>query len=73
MTFGRHGREWNPAKATIEHVLPICRGGFHVWANVALACAQCNARKQKKTLAEWMESGGPVSAELLDHVGEAAA
>lgn len=73
MSFVYGDRAFNPLKATLEHVQPICRGGFHVWANAALACAQCNARKQKKTLAEWIETGGPVSAALLYRLGDAAA
>lgn len=73
MSFIYGDRAFNPIKATIEHVQPICRGGFHVWANTALACAQCNARKQKKTLAEWAESGGPVSAALSDRLRNQAA
>lgn len=47
-----HGRR-NPAKATIEHVLPISRGGTHTWDNVKLACWQCNLQKNAKTIDEW--------------------
>lgn len=31
--------------ATIEHVIPIAKGGLHVWENVVLACRDCNYRK----------------------------
>lgn len=47
------GRIYRPLKATVEHVLPLSRGGFHVWENVALACWQCNLRKNAKTASEW--------------------
>ena len=30
---------------TIEHVVPICRGGLHSWLNVRLACWECNSKK----------------------------
>ncbi len=30
---------------TIEHVVPISKGGTHTWDNVRLACRQCNTRK----------------------------
>lgn len=30
---------------TIEHVIPICRGGLHSWLNVRLACWECNNKK----------------------------
>lgn len=30
---------------TIEHVVPICKGGTHTWDNVRLACRACNGKK----------------------------
>jgi 5-methylcytosine-specific restriction endonuclease McrA len=30
--------EYEPRRATIEHIIPISRGGLHIWDNVALAC-----------------------------------
>lgn len=49
------GRGYVPLKATVEHVLPLARGGFHVWENVALACWQCNLRKNASTYEEWQQ------------------
>ncbi|WP_165609371.1 HNH endonuclease [Mycobacterium alsense] len=37
--------EYEPRRATIEHVIPISRGGLHIWDNVALACWECNIRR----------------------------
>ncbi|XP_010036191.2 uncharacterized protein LOC104425250 [Eucalyptus grandis] len=37
---------------TIDHVLPIARGGEWKWENLVTACARCNARKGQKTLEE---------------------
>ena len=31
---------------TIEHVVPIARGGTHTWGNVRLACHKCNREKR---------------------------
>lgn len=31
---------------TIEHVVPIARGGTHTWDNVRLACHGCNRKKR---------------------------
>lgn len=31
---------------TIEHVIPIARGGTHTWDNVRLACHKCNREKR---------------------------
>lgn len=52
-TPASRGREFRPDKATVEHVLPLSRGGFHVRENVALACWQCNVRKNARTYEEW--------------------
>lgn len=43
----------DPRLATLDHVLPISRGGAHVWENVVIACSYCNASKGAKTLEEW--------------------
>lgn len=57
MTF-KLSRAYIPNKATVEHVLPLSRGGSHTWSNVALACWQCNLSKNCKTNDEWRGSNG---------------
>ena len=42
-----------PNRATLEHILPISRGGSHTFENVALACHRCNVSKNDKTLEEY--------------------
>ncbi|XP_043690496.1 uncharacterized protein LOC122641353 isoform X2 [Telopea speciosissima] len=37
---------------TIDHVLPISRGGEWKWENLVTACAKCNSRKGQMTLME---------------------
>ncbi len=37
---------------TIEHIVPISRGGSTSWLNCACACRSCNGRKGGKLLAE---------------------
>jgi 5-methylcytosine-specific restriction endonuclease McrA len=32
----------NLMAATIEHIVPLCEGGQHVWENVAPSHAKCN-------------------------------
>lgn len=44
-----------PDAPTIEHVIPICRGGTHTWGNVKLACRQCNINKSRKTYQEYLK------------------
>ncbi|CAK9155747.1 unnamed protein product [Ilex paraguariensis] len=37
---------------TIDHVLPIARGGEWTWENLVTACEKCNSRKGQKTVEE---------------------
>ena len=30
---------------TIDHVVPLSKGGEHSWSNCVIACSRCNARK----------------------------
>ena len=40
-------------KLTIDHVIPLSRGGSHSWENLVLACQTCNSSKHNKLLEEW--------------------
>lgn len=55
MTFvrGRRGEGIASNRATLEHILPISRGGTHTFDNAAIACHRCNTSKNRKTVAEW--------------------
>ncbi|ONK65067.1 uncharacterized protein A4U43_C07F33260 [Asparagus officinalis] len=37
---------------TVDHVVPMCRGGEWTWENLVTACSRCNSRKGQKTLDE---------------------
>jgi 5-methylcytosine-specific restriction endonuclease McrA len=55
MTFeAGKGHAYIPAKATLEHIIPVSAGGAHDWDNTTLACWQCNIRKNKTPLDEWL-------------------
>lgn len=41
---GKHSE----TQATIDHIVPMARGGLHVWGNVQCACQRCNASKSDK-------------------------
>lgn len=45
--------QYVPDQATIEHIVPLSKGGAHDWENVALACRRCNLRKNRRTPDEW--------------------
>lgn len=61
MDFEESGRKQSPTRATIEHIIPLARGGTHTWANVALACRVCNCTKSSKTPEEFAEYMARVS------------
>lgn len=55
LTFARAERgKYVASKATIDHVIPISRGGAHIWENVCLACWRCNLSKGNRLLTEWV-------------------
>jgi 5-methylcytosine-specific restriction endonuclease McrA len=39
----------NPKNQTLDHVLPISRGGKDSWTNLIACCKPCNAKKANKT------------------------
>jgi hypothetical protein len=40
-----NGKDWSPNIATIDHIVPVSKGGTHTYDNVQLLCAICNSRK----------------------------
>lgn len=38
----------DPMSQSLDHVIPLSRGGHHVWDNVQLAHLICNTRKQAR-------------------------
>src|SRR5699024_4154233 len=46
MDFNSYTRTTRPkTSASVDHILPLSRGGGHTWENVALCCLVCNMRK----------------------------
>lgn len=52
-----NGSRWDNARASIEHVVPLSRGGANLWSNVVLACLGCNKSKGGRLLSEWSGRG----------------
>jgi len=40
--------------ATLDHILPLARGGTTKKGNVAVACKSCNSEKRDNTPVEWL-------------------
>lgn len=34
-----------PLKPSIDHIIPLVKGGAHDWGNVQIACMECNSKK----------------------------
>jgi len=43
----------SPAPLTMDHVIPLSRGGTHSIGNIVPACRSCNASKKHLLLADW--------------------
>lgn len=42
--------KWYPAKElTLDHVIPVSKGGPKSWLNVVTACRACNQKKRNRT------------------------
>ncbi|MFP4445207.1 MAG: HNH endonuclease [Desulfosudaceae bacterium] len=47
------GREFPPAELTMDHVVPLARGGKTTKGNVVPACKTCNTEKKQRLPVEW--------------------
>ena len=46
------GRQFQPDQLSMDHIVPLARGGKSTKGNIVPACVQCNRRKQLETPAE---------------------
>ena len=58
------GRVVGPRALTLDHIVPLIRGGRSVRANMVAACKECNSKKQSLLPWEWDAylAGRPPSA-----------
>ena len=49
---------YEDGRETLEHIVPLTRGGLHCWSNTALSCRKCNLRKGNKTAEEFRSTHG---------------
>jgi 5-methylcytosine-specific restriction endonuclease McrA len=50
---------------TMEHLIPITRGGNHSEGNLATLCVSCNTSKNNLTWTEWKYSGRPRAVKVF--------
>lgn len=48
-------RKFNPKELTMDHIVPIIRGGKSTKGNVVPTCKECNNKKKHLLLIEWKE------------------
>ena len=46
------GHKFASSDLSLDHVIPLSRGGTSAWENVVCACLKCNVRKGNRTPAE---------------------
>ena len=49
------GGSFPPAELSMDHIVPLARGGKSTRGNVAPACKECNSRKKYLLPVEWDE------------------
>jgi 5-methylcytosine-specific restriction endonuclease McrA len=49
------GGSFPPEELTMDHLVPVIRGGMSVRGNVAPVCKECNNRKKHMLPLEWEE------------------
>jgi 5-methylcytosine-specific restriction enzyme A len=49
------GGKFKPSELTMDHIIPIVRGGKSVHGNIAPACKECNGKKKYLLPLEWEE------------------
>ncbi|MFP4040278.1 MAG: HNH endonuclease [Desulfosudaceae bacterium] len=47
------GRPFSPDQLTMDHVVPLARGGKTTKGNVVPACKTCNTEKKQRLPVEW--------------------
>ena len=51
------GRRQKLRELTIDHVIPLSRGGTHAIENLVLSCAACNGAKADRPVEDFLAAG----------------
>ncbi|RMG74149.1 MAG: HNH endonuclease [Nitrospirae bacterium] len=49
------GRRFKPSELTMDHIVPLIRGGKSTKSNIVACCKDCNNRKKYMLPLEWNE------------------
>ena len=64
------GGDFNPEELTMDHLVPVSRGGKASRNNVVPACKECNSRKKYLLPMEWEEYLGKLESPESEPSGE---
>lgn len=53
---------------SLEHIVPMKRGGRHHISNLVIGCKACNSKKNDKTLIEFYRTHEPFHIRRLDYI-----
>ena len=45
-------QKFEKTQLTMEHLIPLARGGYSIKNNIEVACKKCNSKKQHQTIVE---------------------
>lgn len=60
------GQKFEPGELTMDHVIPLARGGMSTKNNVVTACKTCNNNKKQNMPASWNNLVAPASSNNTD-------
>jgi 5-methylcytosine-specific restriction endonuclease McrA len=60
------GQKFPPAELTMDHLVPVGRGGRSTRGNVVPACKECNSRKKYLLPMEWDEYLNSIGRQGVD-------
>lgn len=64
------GKHFPPRELTMDHRVPIVRGGTSSRSNVVPCCKQCNSEKTHRLPVEWTGALDDLPTEAADEPGE---
>jgi len=47
------GKKFAPKELTMDHIVPVSKGGKTTKGNVVVCCKECNTAKKSKLMMEW--------------------
>ena len=57
-TCGYCSKKLSNSTGTVDHVVPVSRGGKNTWLNVVASCRDCNCKKDNMSLNEFQKKYG---------------